>query len=199
MTIKDFNSTLKDIFDLQESDKFAFENLSEEFIHKELEYLRSNLDASAKKCSIYALLMEHFENENNNVTQYSHDDYAAEKWSSIIKIHKGIYDMTGYLTLLQMDAMTTCISLFQATSDTERIMLCKHAYTIIYEALEHNIFKKVSRNMRQYPVELITIEELNKLWSDVKIDIKKITEKEEAKQIRNKIDAHKIRFFYRTD
>lgn len=90
-----------------------------------------------------------------------------------------------------MDAMTTCISLFDAKTDTERIILCKHAYTILYEALEHNLFKRVSRDMRKYPEVLITSDELNGFWQNVKISLKDISEKEEAQRIRNNIDAHK--------
>lgn len=199
LIIKELKSSIKEIFELQESDRFVANDLSKELIEKHVEYLRANLNASAKKCSVYAFLMKHFENEINRVTisnsQNSRDDYAIEKWSLVINIHKSIYDMIGYLTLLQMDATTTCISLFQATNDTERIMFCKHAYTIIYEALEHNLFKRVSRAMRQYPVELILHEELDKLWKDIKRDIKKIVELEEAKQVRNNIDAHKADSF----
>ncbi len=90
-----------------------------------------------------------------------------------------------------MDAMTTCISLFSAKTDTEKIMFCKHAYTILYEALEHNLFKKVSRDMRKYPKELITSDELNRLWKNIKMSLKNISEKEEVLRIRNSIDAHK--------
>ena len=191
MLVKDFISTIKDIFELKESDKSVFNNLSEELIHEQLKYLRSNLEISAKKCDIYAYITKHFGEEITSLTQENHADYVTEKWLSIIDIHRSIYDTVGYLTLLQMDAMTTCISLFDAKTDTERIILCKHAYTILYEALEHNLFKRVSRDMRKYPEVLITSDELNGFWQNVKISLKDISEKEEAQRIRNNIDAHK--------
>lgn len=53
MPIKDFISTIKEIFELKESDKSVFNNLSEELIHEQLKYLRNNLEISAKKCNIY--------------------------------------------------------------------------------------------------------------------------------------------------
>lgn len=199
MVIKDTQSSIKDIFELQELEKLAHNNISKELVDEHIEYLRTNLEASAKKCSVYVFLLEHFDNEINNVTivetYIGRDNYAMEKWESILKVHKSVYDMTGYLTLLQMDAMTTCISLFQARTDTERIMLCKHSYTIIYEALEHNLFKRVARDMHQYPEKLVVKEEIDKLWKNIKEDIKKITEKNEAKQVRNNIDAHKSESF----
>lgn len=45
--------------------------------------------------------------------------------------------------------------------------------------------------MRKYSEELITSDELNGLWKNVKISLKHISEKEEAQHIRNSIDAHK--------
>ena len=162
MLVKDFISTIKDIFELKESDKSVFNNLSEELIHEQLKYLRSNLEISAKKCDIYAYITKHFGEEITSLTQENHADYVTEKWLSIIDIHRSIYDTVGYLTLLQMDAMTTCISLFDAKTDTERIILCKPAYTILYG-----------------------------FWQNVKISLKDISEKEEAQRIRNNIDAHK--------
>jgi len=195
MPIKDFISTIKEIFELKESDKSVFNNLSEELIHEQLKYLRNNLEISAKKCNIYGYITNHFGEEITSLIQESHADYVTEKWLSIIDVHRSIYDMIGYLTLLQMDAMTTCISLFGAKTDTERVMLCKHAYTILYETLEHNLFKKVSCDMRKYPEELITSDELNGLWENVKISLKDISEKKEAQRIRNSIDAHKSNSF----
>lgn len=195
MPIKDIQSSIINTFQLQELDKSALNSISKELANAHIEYLRINLESSAKKSGIYVFLMEHFDNEINKViitnTQGNNNDYTIEKWVSILKIHKGIYDLIGYLTLLQMEAMTTCISLFQATTDTERIILCKHSYTIIYEALEHNLFKKVARDMHQYPEKLLAKKEIDKLWKSIKEDIKKITEKNEAKQVRNSIDAHK--------
>ncbi len=199
MPIKNIQSSIMNIFEFQESDKSALHTISKKLADEHIEYLRTNLEFSAKKCGIYVFLMDHFDNELNKVTiintQSSNDDYSIDKWRSILKIHKGIYDLIGYLTLLQMDAMTTCISLFHTTTDTERIMLCKHSYTIIYEALEHNLFKKVAQDMHQYPEKLVAKEKIKKLWKSIKEDIKKITEKNEAKQVRNSIDAHKSASF----
>ena len=99
--------------------------------------------------------------------------------------------MMGYLTLLQMDALTTNISLFLAQNDTERIVLCKHAYTIIYEAKQHDLFRKISAGMQKYPEDLVKREELISLWEDIKTFLKAMITIEDAKDIRNKLDAHK--------
>lgn len=78
MFIKDFISTIKDIFELKESDKSAFNNLSEELIYKQLKYLRSNLEISAKKCDIYAYITEHCGEEITSLTQENHADHVTE-------------------------------------------------------------------------------------------------------------------------
>ncbi|MDR2920803.1 MAG: hypothetical protein LBV72_15760 [Tannerella sp.] len=195
MHIENIQSSINEIFKLQESDESVFYNLSKELAEEQIKSLRTYLESFAKKCSVYEFLSEHFDCELNKtkatIKQGHCDNYAIERWIDILEIHKNINDLIGYLTLLQMDAIMTCISLFQATTDTERIMLCKHSYTIIYEALEHNLFKRTARDMRKYPIELVTKEEIDELWKSIKKDTKKITEKDEAKQVRNKIDAHK--------
>lgn len=79
MHIKEFISTIKDIFELKESDMSAFNNLSEELIHEQLRYLRSNLEISAKKCDIYGYITNHFGEEITNLTQESRADYVTGK------------------------------------------------------------------------------------------------------------------------
>ncbi|MDE5947536.1 MAG: hypothetical protein K2G86_01910, partial [Prevotella sp.] len=112
-----------------------------------------------------------------------------------IQTHASVYEMFGYLTLLQMDAMITIVGLYQAKNDTERIMLCKHAYTIIYEAIEDNLFKKNSAGIKKYPKELKG-NVYKQFWKGVKDVIKNMTDNiAEAKIIRNTIDAHKCHSF----
>ena len=123
--------------------------------------------------------------------------YAPEKWLTILQTHRNIYEMMGYLTLLQMDAITTTICLLQAQNDTERIMLSKHAYTIIYEARINDLSKKVSKEMRRYPNEVVNIQELSDFWKTINSILKQIMDIEFAKEIRNNIDAHKNNSFIR--
>ena len=79
------------------------------------------------------------------------DTYADEKRLNVLQTHRNVYETMGFLTLLQMDALTTTICLFQANNDTERIMLSKHAYTIIYEAQKNDLFKtKLFTNEIEY-------------------------------------------------
>ncbi len=114
-----------------------------------------------------------------------------KKWLTVIQTHRDVYEMMGYLTLLQMDALTTNISLLQAQNDTERIVLCKHAYTIIFEAKDQDLFSKVSAGMLKYPEDLVKRKEIRTFWKDVKVILKAMMEINEAKDIRNRIDAHK--------
>ena len=101
----------------------------------------------------------------------------------------------GFLTLLQMDALMTMICIFQAHNDTERVMLCKHAYTILYEAKDNNFSKKVSHEMRLYPEDIVNKEELDSFWKGVKSLLGKMIDKKEAGSIRHKLDAHKDKSF----
>jgi hypothetical protein len=103
--------------------------------------------------------------------------------------------MLGFLTLLQMDSITTAISLLQAQNDTERIVQSKHAYTIIYEARTHDLFDKVSAGMYKYPEEIVKKDELNTFWKTIKGVLKKMISQKESEAIRNKLDAHKDKSF----
>ena len=79
--------------------------------------------------------------EKHDIDSNVGDTYAIEKWLTVIQTHYNVYELMGFLTLLQMDAMTTIICLLQAINDTERIILSKHAYTILYEAKQNDLFK----------------------------------------------------------
>ncbi len=178
------------IFKLTTIDKKALTLLSTKSINHHIKLLRKYLELQAQKCRVYASIIEQFDKEILDLEK-KETDYAKEKWLSIVKIHRNIYDVIGYLLLLQMDAVSVCISLFQAETDTEILMLCKHAYTIIHEAQENILFKKVSLDMQKYPTELIKQDDLKMLWKNVKQKLKELSTTSEAKRIRNSIDAHK--------
>lgn len=183
-----------EIFRLKYSTVEKVEIFSEKGICTNVEQLRENLEYAGKRCAIYVGLIELFEDEigkfKHNINNHVYDD-EAEKWVVIIQIHRDVYEMMGYLTLLQMDALTTCISLLQAKNDTEKIVLCKHTYTILYEAKQHDLFKKVSAGMQKYPESLVKKNELNSFWKNIKDILTTMINIDEAKEIRNKLDAHK--------
>lgn len=188
-----------EIFELQSSEMEIVEKLSNIGVCTNIEELRNNLELAGKRCTLYAGLMELFtdgiDKAKHDIESNVGDTYAIEKWLMIIQTHYNVYELMGFLTLLQMDAMTTIICLLQAINDTERIMLSKHAYTILYEAKQNDLLKKVSAEMHKYPDDLVAGEELNDFWKGIKTILNKMMDTKEAKGIRNNLDAHKNQSF----
>lgn len=188
-----------EIFELQSSEMEIVEKLSNIGVCTNIEELRNNLELAGKRCILYAGLMELFtdgiDKAKHDIESNVGDTYAIEKWLMVIQTHYNVYELMGFLTLLQMDAMTTVICLLQAINDTERIMLSKHAYTILYEAKQNDLFKKVSAEMHKYPDDLVAREELKVFWKDIKAILNKMMDTKAAKEIRNNLDAHKNQSF----
>lgn len=184
-----------EIFELQDSPEIIITQLSERGVCTNVEELRKKLEYAGKRCALTVGFIDSFKegisNAKHNIECNIGDTYMVQKWLDVIQTHRDVYEMIGFLTLLQMDAMTTTISLLQAANDTERIMLCKHAYTIIYEAKENDLFKKVSAGMHKYPENLVKSKEVNSFWKDIKVILNKMMDTKEAKDIRNNLDAHK--------
>ena len=193
--------SFNEIFVLSDSEKEKIQQFSEKGICIEPELLREHLEYAGKRCCLYESLLNYHEEviakTLEEIEKNAFSSYAPEKWLTILQTHRNIYEMMGYLTLLQMDAITTTICLLQAQNDTERIMLSKHAYTIIYEARINDLSKKVSKEMRLYPNEVVNIQELSDFWKNINSILKQIMDIEFAKDIRNNIDAHKNNSFIR--
>ena len=193
--------SFNEIFVLSDSEKEKIQQFSEKGICIEPELLREHLEYAGKRCCLYESLLNYHEEviakTLEEIKKNAFSSYAPEKWLTILQTHRNIYEMMGYLTLLQMDAITTTICLLQAQNDTERIMLSKHAYTIIYEARINDLSKKVSKEMRLYPNEVVNIQELSDFWKNINSILKQIMDIEFAKEIRNNIDAHKNNSFIR--
>lgn len=193
--------SFNEIFVLSDSEKEKIQQFSEKGICIEPELLREHLEYAGKRCCLYESLLNYHEEviakTLEEIKKNVFSSYAPEKWLTILQTHRNIYEMMGYLTLLQMDAITTTICLLQAQNDTERIMLSKHAYTIIYEARINDLSKKVSKEMRLYPNEVVNIQELSDFWKNINSILKQIMDIEFAKEIRNNIDAHKNNSFIR--
>lgn len=188
-----------EIFVLSDSEKEKIQQFSEKGICIEPELLREHLEYAGKRCCLYESLLNYHEEviatTLEEIEKNAFSSYAPEKWLTILQTHRNIYEMMGYLTLLQMDAITTTICLLQAQNDTERIMLSKHAYTIIYEARINDLSKKVSKEMRLYPNKVVNIQELSDFWKNINSILKQIMDIEFAREIRNNIDAHKNNSF----
>ena len=193
--------SFEEVFMLPDSEKERIEQLPEIGICTDLEMLRSHLEFAGNRCCVYEALLRYFEMTISDTQQKIKKDkfgsYAHGKRLTILQTHRDIYELMGYLTLLQMDAITTTIGLLQAQNDTERIMLSKHSYTIIYEAIINNIPKKVCKEMYGYPESIVDIAELSHFWNKVKTILKKIMDRDFAKDVRNSIDAHKNNSFQR--
>lgn len=193
--------SFNEIFVLSDSEKEKIQQFSEKGICIEPELLREHLEYAGKRCCLYESLLNYHEEviakTLEEIEKNAFSSYASEKWLTILQTHRNIYEMMGYLTLLQMDAITTTICLLQAQNDTERIMLSKHAYTIIYEARINDLSKKVSKEMRLYPNEVVNIQKLSDFWKNINSILKQIMDIEFAKEIRNNIDAHKNNSFIR--
>lgn len=183
-------STINPLFQLCDSDKQEIEKMSQDDVCRQVDSLRELLEYAGKKCSIYRFLINHFEGEIKQLDEED-NDYAVKRWRELLQTHIQVYDLMGYLTLLQMDAIASCISLYIAKSDTERIMLCKHSYTIIYEAINTNIFKTVSSKMQKYPDDILNKDKLSIYWRSIKKVLKYLSNIDEAKIIRHNLDAHK--------
>lgn len=160
----------------------------------DLKKLEEYLVYAGKKSEVYLTLLKHYEKEMDRFDKESksviQDIYPSDEWRELLNSGYDATNLAGYLTLLQMDALTSLISFIKATSDTERIMLSKHAYTIMYEALNKNLFSIVSNNMRRFPERFMDKEILSDLWNGIKNIIKKLIKKKDAEIIRNTIDSH---------
>jgi hypothetical protein len=160
----------------------------------DLKKLEEYLAYAGRKSEVYLTLLKHYEREIERFDRESKtvivDIYLSEEWRYLLQSGYDATNLAGYLTLLQMDALTSLISIIKASSDTERIMLSKHAYTIMYEALDKNLYQIVSNRMREFPEYLIDKEVLFELWKGIKRLSKLLIKKGEAEVIRNTIDSH---------
>ena len=160
----------------------------------DLAKLEENLIYAGKKSEVYLALIKHYQKEIDRFDKESRsiilDIYPSDDWRELLQSGYDATNLAGYLTLLQMDALTSLINIVKATSDAERIMLCKHAYTIIYEALEKNLYSIVSNNMRRFPERFIDNDVYLDLWKGIRRLAKLLIKKKDAEIIRNTIDSH---------
>lgn len=188
-----------EIFELRHSESDTVDLLKAKGLYNDAQDLRGKLEYAGKRCTLYAGLIESLNKEINRTMKDIEcnvgDTYAKRKLLNISQTHRDVYDMMGFLTLLQMDAITTVIGLIQAQNDTERKMLSKHAYTIIFEVRENDLFKKVSVGMRNYPAEIVNKDELDGFWKGIKAVFKEMISTKVSKSIRDNLDAHKNKSF----
>ena len=158
-------------------------------------HLRSCLVACGKMCELCISLSEYYEQNLSYVRKMidggEGDPVVNQKRLPLLEIGERTNNLVGYLTLLQVDAMMSLINMMEAQSDVERLVVCKHAYTIIYEAKIKGLFGVVSKEMKDLPEDVLPESERRELWKDIKEVIRRMISEEEADQVRNNIDAHK--------
>ena len=95
----------------------------------DLAKLEENLIYAGKKSEVYLALIKHYQKEIDRFDKESRsiilDIYPSDDWRELLQSGYDATNLAGYLTLLQMDALTSLINIEKATSDAERIMLCR--------------------------------------------------------------------------
>lgn len=163
-----------------------------------IDSLRSELEKTGKRSCLILEVSEYYKSmiadTQKQIEGEEHDRYPAQRWKQVLESAKTIVDLLGYLTLLQMDAKATIISMLESKCDTERIVLSKHAYTLIYEVQNKDFNNLVSHELEQLPDVLLEKKEKRAIMKSFNDLVKKMISKGEAKTIRDKSDAHKDTF-----
>ena len=174
-------------------------NEVEHFVRKvglSVESLRRELELAGKRAGLYIAVSDYDRGRLSELSEENeeHDPYLSHRLSQVISSEKEVIDLMGYLNLFQMDVTSSLVSLLEAKNDTERIVVSKHAYTIIHEALDTDLFRRVSRDMLNLPDVLLSDSLKHKLWKDIRGIARMMITKKDAKTIRDSIDAHKHGF-----
>lgn len=161
----------------------------------DVDHLRSSLTAGRKLCELCYSLSKYYEESipdcRHQLLEGNGDPVINEKRLPLLEIGERVNNLVGYLTLLQMDAMASLINMMEAKSDEERLLACKHAYTILHEARAKGLSRVISKQMRELPEELLPCEDRDSLLKRIREIKRFMISDEEAERVRNKIDAHK--------
>ena len=119
----------------------------------DVNHLRSCLVTCGELGELCISLSEYYEQNLSCVRKMidggEGDPVVNQKRLPLLEIGERTNNLVGYLTLLQVDAMMSLINMMEAQSDVERLVVCKHAYTIIYEAKIKGLFSVVERFARR--------------------------------------------------
>lgn len=156
--------------------------------------LRPKLDYLGNRCAVFVFLKKNC--KENMVSNFDYEsDSLLKEYAILINSSSNIWELMGFVSLLEMDIISILISILLAQSDVERKMLSKHAYTIAYEARHNNLFQKVSKEMRNFPDSLLSKKDYDELWSIIKKELKSMSDLDVENRIRNRIDAHQSSSF----
>ena len=161
----------------------------------EVDHLRSALEAGKEFCDMCMLLSVQYAERllscRTLISEGGGDPVINEKRLPLLEVGERINNLIGYLILLQMDAMMSIISMMEARTDTERLLVCKHAYTILYDLQDKGLYKVISKEMQGLPEDVMSSEERNHLWKQVRELYRSMIGYDEVDTVRNKISAHK--------
>ena len=182
-------------------ESFGFDELksllNSEDVQNFVSNLRSNLEYCGKKCDLCRWVIEKMDEEDKAYQIGSSDGIVSsisQKWKLLIVTHRSVFELMGFALLLKMDAMAMLIVLMSPMSDTEKIVLGKHAYTVVAEAKNKDLFTRIALRMKKYPEWALPNEMYKALWEENKGLLKDVTSNKESNKIRNTIDAHKSEF-----
>lgn len=162
-------------------------------------HLREDLILSGKKCSVYRHMIAELMKIDNYDESYDPSSDLDRRWVNLTKSHCGVYQMLGFAMLLKMDAESMLIGMLTAESDTERMVVSKHAYTIVAEARNKDLFKVLARRMMDYPDVILPKEEYDDLWRKNSGLVRGMTSDKSSNRVRNTIDAHRHSFTEQLD
>lgn len=187
------------IFKIENPNVEETQHWAKDIAQIDIEHLRSCLDAGSELCDFCLSLSAYYEKNlaecRKLIEDEKGDPVINEKRLPLLEIGERTNNLSGYLALLQMDAMMSLINMLEAKSDVERLLTCKHAYTIIHDAKIKGLFKVVSREMRELPEEVLPKERRDELWHGIKSVNRMLISEEEAEMVRDNVDAHKSSSF----
>ena len=161
----------------------------------DVEHLRSSLAAGRELCELCYSLSQYYVESildcRKQLVEGMGDPVINEKRLPLLEIGEKTNNLVGYLTLLQMDATASLINMMEARSDVERLLACKHAYTILHEARAKGLSRVISKQMRELPEEVLPSEDRDGLLKGIREVKRFMISDEDAERVRNKIDAHK--------
>ena len=181
-------------FALSSEEKDILDKLNTKSIPLVVSECRQKLEYLGNRCAVFTFLKN--DNDGHKVSDAAcESDPLLKEYAIVRDCFPNIWELMGFVSLLEMDAISLLIGILTAESDVERKMLSKHAYTIVFEARENGLFQKVSKEMMAFPESLLSKKENDELWSRIKKDLKSMSGIIVEHTIRNQIDAHKSSSF----
>lgn len=183
------------MFTIDESMILQTKQWSKDIAELDVVNLRASLAAGRELCEVCYSLSRYYEENipqcRQQLIEGKGDPVINEKRLPLLEIGERANNLVGYLTLLQMDATVSLVNMLEAKSDVERLVACKHAYTILYEARVKGLSKVISKQMRELPEEVFPSKKCDNLFRAIRRIKRFMISDDEAETVRNKIDSHK--------